>query len=383
MKNLNFIIALTTSLLFYIVLFTYTYFDLNNQFKEIFRSPESLKIHQKYSKTIHHIRQEIHLDKYFKKTNYEDLIFTHLNDKDKKIKVLLQGDSWFEQINGKGGKENYFSFKLFQDFGKKYDISFINGGTSSYSPSLMNVQIDVLEKDFNIKPDIIIAFIDQINIGDEICRYKKNKVYKNGKLIKVSPESEFKGVGWYNYSEVYALSNIHYKHKNKAIKTFKLINFKFYSRLNYIKKKINIKLQNILNKKIVKNKKCYWAEIEKHLTSTNKDDTEYFKEVLREYIEKTKEKTHINKLILVTFPYKDHFYPEEKKTYNLNMSDLVSEVSEEYYAVEHLNFSKILINNNDFDFENAWTNDHIHLNAYNHGNIFTQNILNELKAQID
>ena len=119
------------------------------------------------------------------------------------------------------------------------------------------------------------------------------------------------------------------------------------------------------------------------MTSTNKDDTEYFKEVLREYIEKTKEKTHINKLILVTFPYKDHFYPEEKKTYNLNMSDLVSEVSEEYYAVEHLNFSKILINNNDFDFENAWTNDHIHLNAYNHGNIFTQNILNELKAQID
>ena len=98
----------------------------------------------------------------------------------------MQGDSWFEQINGMGGIESYFSYKLFQKFGKKHNTSFINAGTSGYSQSLMNLQIDILEKDFNIRPEIVIAFIDQRNIGDEICRYKINKVYKSGKLIKIN-----------------------------------------------------------------------------------------------------------------------------------------------------------------------------------------------------
>ena len=383
MKNKNFIIVLTTSTFFYLFLFIYTYFDFNNEFKEKFRNLQNLEIHQKYSKTIHHIREEAHLERFFKETTSKDLVFTHLNNKNNKIKVLLQGDSWFEQINGKGGRESYFSFKLFQDFGNKYNVSFINGGTSSYSPSLMNLQIDILEKDFNIQPEIVIAFIDQVNIGDEICRYKKNKVYENGKLIKANPESEFNGLGWYNYFEVYELSNIYFKNKNKAIRTFKLINFKFYSKLKFLKKSIKTKSQYFFKDKTIKNKKCYWAEINRNLINPDKDDIKYFKNVLKEYIEKTKEKKHIKKLIFVTFPYKAHFYTEEKKVFNLNVSDLVSELADNHAAVEHVNFSSMLINNNDFDFENVWTNDGIHLNAYNHGNIFIQNILKKLKTHID
>jgi len=383
MKNLNFIIVLITSMLFYLFLFIYTYFDFNNEFKEKFRSLENLEIHQKYSKTIHHIREEAHLDSFFKETTSEDLVFTHLNIKNNKIKILLQGDSWFEQINGKGGKESYFSFKLFQDFGNKYNVSFINGGTSSYSPSLMNLQIDILEKDFNIQPEVVIAFIDQVNIGDEICRYKKNKVYENGKLIKVNPESEFNGLGWYNYFEVYELSNIYFKNKNKAIRTYKLINFKFYSKFKSLKKSIKTKSQNFFKDEAKKNKKCYWEEIEKNLINPNENDIIYFKSVLNEYIEKTKEKKYIKKLIFVTFPYKAHFYTKEKKIYNLNMSDLVSEIADDHAAVDHINFSKMLINNDNFDFENVWTYDGIHLNAYNHGNIFIKNILKKITIHID
>ena len=383
MKNLNFIVILITSLLFYLFLFTYTYFNLNNEFKDKFKNLESLKIHQKYSKIIHHVREEAHLDNFFQKTTNQDLIFTHLNIKNNKTKVLLQGDSWFEQINGKGGKENYFSYKLFQDFGKKHDVSFVNGGTSSYSPSLMSLQIDILEKDFNIQPEIVIAFIDQVNIGDEICRYKKNKVYENGKLIRVNPESEFAGLGWYNYSEVYELSNIYFNNKNKFVKTFKLINFKFYFKLNSLKRNITTKLKNFNKDEVIKNKKCYWKEIEKNLINPNNNEIEYFKNVLKEYIEKTKEKKYIKKVIFVTFPYKAHFYKGEKKIYNFNMSDLVSELVDEHVAVEHVNFSEILINNNSFDFENVWTYDGIHLNANNHGSIFVQNILKKLKIYID
>ena len=384
MKNLyiNFIIVLITTLLFYLILFTYTYFDFNNQFKDSFKDVKSLSIHQKYSKTVHHIREEAHLENFFKKTTPQDLVFTHLNEDDKKIKVLLQGDSWFEQINGKGGKEKYYSFKLFQEFGKNYNTSFINAGTSSYSPSLMNLQLDMLEKNFNIYPDIVIAFIDQINIGDEICRYKNNRVYKNKKLIRVDPEEDFNGLGWYNYSDIYGLSNIYFSETNKFTKTFKLINLKFYSKFKSLKKNTYNKLSNLINNK-PKKKKCYWSEIEKNLINPKEDEVDYFKNVLREYVQKTKEKKHIKKLIFVTFPYKAHFYTKEKKIYNLNMSDLVSDITDEHVAVEHVNFSKILINNKQFDFENVWSSDGIHLNSYNHSNIFIQNILKELKIHID
>ena len=49
----------------------------------------------------------------------------------------------------------------------------------------MNLQIDILEKDFKIKPDIVVAYIDQTDIGDENCRYKNRKKYVNGKLSVV------------------------------------------------------------------------------------------------------------------------------------------------------------------------------------------------------
>ena len=42
------------------------------------------------------------------------------------------------------------SIKLLQNFKSKKKIGFINGGIGSYSPSLMNVQLDVLEEDFEI-----------------------------------------------------------------------------------------------------------------------------------------------------------------------------------------------------------------------------------------
>ena len=89
-----------------------------------------------------------------------------------------------------------------EKFGKDNNLSFINAAASSYSPTLMNLQLDLLEKDFKIFPDIVVAYIDQVNIGDELCRYKKNKVYSNGKLASINPETDFSGPGWYNYSEL-------------------------------------------------------------------------------------------------------------------------------------------------------------------------------------
>ena len=70
---------------------------------------------------------------------------------------------------------------------------------------LMSVQIDVLERDFNILPNILVSYIDQTDFGDEVCRYSKNKIYENGKLTKVSAT---KGLdkSAFNYTRVMKLS---------------------------------------------------------------------------------------------------------------------------------------------------------------------------------
>ena len=180
--------SLLATLVIYIILFLYTFFNFNNEFDYIFRSFETLNFHKKYSKNIHHIREESNLNLLFKKPKVEDLLFTTINDLDgKEIIVLFQGDSWMEQITF-SGDNNFISVKLVQKFKSKKEIGFINAGTASYSPSIMNLQLDVLEKEFEIFPNIIIAYIDQTDIGDENCRYKYNKIYKDGVLKSVQPE---------------------------------------------------------------------------------------------------------------------------------------------------------------------------------------------------
>ena len=86
--------------------------------------------------------------------------------------------------------DNFISVKLVQQFKSQKKVGFINAGTGSYSPSLMNLQLDVLEEDFKIFPNIVITYIDQTDIGDENCRYKNNKIYKNGTLESIQPEAQ-------------------------------------------------------------------------------------------------------------------------------------------------------------------------------------------------
>ena len=79
----------------YMVLFIYTFFNFHNEFKFTFKSLKNLDFHEKYSKKIHHIRDEIVLDWLWKKPQVEDLLFTTINKlEDKELIVLIQGDSF-------------------------------------------------------------------------------------------------------------------------------------------------------------------------------------------------------------------------------------------------------------------------------------------------
>ena len=93
-------------------------------------------------------------------------------DNNFKKTLLVQGDSWAEQISQVEVSKN-----LLKDFSKRNKINSFNAGTTSFAPSVMHIQYKILKNDFKIFPDTLIILIDQTDLGDEVCRYEKNKVY--------------------------------------------------------------------------------------------------------------------------------------------------------------------------------------------------------------
>ncbi len=377
----------------YVILFIHTFFNLHNEFQENFKSLENLNFHEKYSKKVHHIRQEKVLDWLWKKPKVEDMMFTTINKlEDKELIVLIQGDSFMEQLTNSsyykqdtnielltnGEKPKNISVELVQKFKSKKKVGFVSGGTGSYSPSLMNLQLDVLEQDFKILPNIVIAYVDQSDIGDENCRYKNHRFFENGVLKSIQPESHLMWRETFNYSEIYEKSKISLKNNSKILQTFFLTNFNF--KYGFVKSSIRFYRKYISTNKVDKEKltKCYWGTIEKYLIKHHDTETEYFKDQVKKYLENMKKKEHIEKIFFVTFPHKKNF----NKTYKLNVSDVIESVVKDEKIVTHINFSKILLNDNNFNYENIYLNDGIHLNGDNHANLFMKKILDELSKYL-
>ena len=377
----------------YVILFIHTFFNLHNEFQENFKSLENLNFHEKYSKKVHHIRQEKVLDWLWKKPKKEDMMFTTINKlEDKELIVLIQGDSFMEQLTNSSyyfqdtgmeplpneEKPKNISVELVQKFKSKKKVGFVSGGTGSYSPSVMNLQLDVLEQDFKILPNVVIAYVDQSDIGDENCRYKNHRFFENGVLKSIQPESHLMWRETFNYSEIYEKSKIRLKNKSKILQTFFLTNFNF--KYGFVKSSTRLYRKYISTNKVDKEKltKCYWGTIEKYLIKHHDTETEYFKDQVKKYLENMKKKEHIEKIFFVTFPHKKNF----NKTYKLNVSDVIESVVKDEKIVTHINFSKILLNDNNFNYENIYLNDGIHLNRDNHANLFMKKILDELSKYL-
>ena len=360
----------------YMLLFIYTFFNFHNEFKSTFKSLENLNFHEKYSEKIHHIRNERVLDRLWKKPKVEDLLFTTINTlENKEVIVLFQGDSYMEQLTFRESNKNNISTKLVQKFKSKKKVGFINAGISSYSPSLMSLQLDILEEDFQIFPNIVISYIDTTDLGDENCRYKNNKTYENGILKSVKPEAYLMYRSIFNYSRIYGLSRISLSDSSKISKIFQLINFKF----EYGLKKSGIRfyrkyISNLESDK-EKAKKCYGGEILEYLIHDEK--TKYFEDQVKEYLTKMEQKKHIDKIFLVTFPHKGNF-----NKIHINVADVIDSIVQDKKNITHINFSKTLLNDNNFNYENIWATDQVHLNQENHGNLFMKKILEELSKYL-
>ena len=134
----------------------------------------------------------------------------------------------------------------------------------------MKLQLEILEKDFNIKPNTVVAYIDQSDLGDENCRYKERKLYKNNKIIGVTTEN-YTGDP-FDYTKIYGVSEILLKKNNRFLTTYNLLNYNI--KYKYIKtRNKNVdKIKKFIKDdfKKIKYKKCHWFDIENYLYKSTK-----------------------------------------------------------------------------------------------------------------
>ena len=112
-KNLLIIfISVLLSLIFcYIGFFIHHYFKDHEKNPFLFKSIGEVKFNEFYSDKLHHLRGYSKIKEIQKPENY---LFTIINDfKDNKKNILIQGDSWIEQLNE---TENFNSFKEIYNF---------------------------------------------------------------------------------------------------------------------------------------------------------------------------------------------------------------------------------------------------------------------------
>ena len=152
--------------------------DLNNHLSiKIDHSPDIIK---KYSEYIPYTRDKNSFNKLIGKSNSTEghiksndsiYFYTVISDFNinKTENILIQGDSWAEVLNKKE------TFLNLDEFSKINNLGLINAGITSFSPSPMTSQLNILETEFKINPSLIIAIIDKTDIGDELFRYKNLK----------------------------------------------------------------------------------------------------------------------------------------------------------------------------------------------------------------
>ena len=98
---------------------------------------------------------------------------------DSTVKVLLLGDSWMEDPHLGAAISKELALK------SKLDVEAINGGNSSYAPTLYMLKARKAFKEYG-KFDKIVVNIDATDIGDEWVRYRIPKYRdQTGKLVAV------------------------------------------------------------------------------------------------------------------------------------------------------------------------------------------------------
>ena len=348
-------------LIFYISFGVFGIFQINKNSKILFKTKEKLEFHRKYSEKMHHLRDS---NRWGETEN--DYLFSVVNfDNAKSETILFQGDSWIESIS-----EIKESSNLLKKFGKDKNYNIYNSGITSFAPSLMHVQHKILKKDFNIKPDKLVIYIDQTDIGDEFCRYNHNKIYKeNGELERVQSEKFNKAI--FDYTRTYQYSDLNFSGKLITILKYPTIKFKYFINRNIFQVK-QIYLNGFNNRNF---RKCSFREIEKVLLKNNPRAEESFKKSLLEYLDFLSLETNIKKIIIVSFPHLKH----HKNKYSVNVSNYIDQVLDFHSdnRIEHLNMGNLEYLNKNYS--KIYKKDLAsHLKNKYHTNLFLKKIISNI-----
>jgi len=347
--------------LFYVIgIFYFFFYTKNENINELIKN--NFYIFDKYTPIIHHIRTDLGFINKIKKQ--DELLFDIYNESGNKT-ILFQGDSWFEQA---------FSYKnLNENFLKKnQDLKYINAGITSYSPSLMMLQLNILINDFKIFPDMIVAYIDQSDIYDEVCRYRFRKQYSNNLLIAVSEEKR-------PLSRHFYIPFTYEIHKARLNKEYNSIISKSHYNLVYeieialerIKNQIEINVFNKKKKELINN-----CKKKKDYYQFSADEIDYFEKELENYLNFIISK-NIKKIFIVTHFHKDYLERiKNNEINNIYISDVVDKILNKYQVIKHLNFSKIITNEEIELLKNdsSWLGDKLHLSENLHTNYFMKKI---------
>jgi len=346
-------ILITSSLLAVNYLLKYYYENRKNLFKNY----DHVSFTEKYIDKLHHLRGRNHHFLDYK--NPHEFIFNYLNKDENKETLLIQGGYKALFLN----KEASIQGLKDMDFLKKFN--FINAGTVNYSISPMLAQLKVLRSDFKIKPDKIVVFMDPADIGEEVCRYKDLIRYENDKIVSLKKEPNNGDVYWYDYDIL--ASKIKFYEGPKIIYLPDLITY-------------------IIRDRIFKNeKKCNYNEIQKPLISEIKESNDYYKNLLRKYINEAFSDKKLKHMYIVSYPYIEHHAERNGIKYKVKISDLVENVLKDNKfknKITHINFYKEGIfpeMGKDFlEYITVGEEEGSHLNAK--GNyIFSQSIFKKIK----
>ena len=312
-----FVFATVISLLMYMSETIATSF-INKVERDYPFSKEFKDFYLKYSKTSNHLRKPLFIYKlgdarqpkvFGNNATLKDLVFSSHHDLDGNSPIILiQGDSWAQQFITYDTQEMQDKLKPLVE-----NSNLIIAGVNSYSPSLMTAQLDYLKSDFDINPSILVAIIDQTDIGDELCRYRNLRSVdrSTGKVI----------VKNFDYSQDSQDSNVY-----EIIRQFRYSDILDEQTLNIIKlAKIAILQSDININRYFNKPTCTWRDISAPLYGDlSNEDKEYFLTTLKDYVSFAFHNNSIKKLIFVTHFHRLHRDGE----YKVNVSNFIDELLE-------------------------------------------------------
>ena len=267
-----------------------------------------------YLKYVNHSRDQrfpLELQKVSKKpVNYGEpsiYIFSEYREKnsDKPV-LLLQGDSWAE-----GLEEN--ALDAFLEMASVSGLELIAAGTTSFSPTNMASQLRFM-KSRGINVASTIAFIDQTDLGDESCRYKRQAVFNSEipETIALVKPYQSHGQTVFEYGPLVSMNEM------------PLMAPRLLAEMIY-------RVRRLLND-VRGSKACSWDEIRAPLLRPDSQQIEYFTRALRAYINTHAALYPDANLNLITHPHRGHLNGE----YKYEIGSTVKATAAEFDWVNHL-----------------------------------------------